>query len=142
MRRSPYFLLPLLFLCLIGCSRKGDDNPPERLGDLNVQFVVNDQYDLLGTQLTVEMSLYDDSLHAYKIETRQAAATVDVSQTVGFKDINARATFYFLEVKLIADGEEMGVCDDYAVYIQDGAVRQVGLIVLEYDFTGLDCLLQ
>lgn len=142
MRKTPLVMILAIALLVAACSRKGDDSPPERKGDLQVEFKVTDEHNLLTDIIPVQVALYDDTLHQYQIDSKRISTAPDVTQMVEFKDLNARSYFYYLEVKFDFGSELDTACADFPVYIQDGQVRREGLIVLEYGFLGLDCSLQ
>jgi hypothetical protein len=126
-------------LLAISCSRKGNDNPAARLGDLHVEFEVTDQYSQLTDIIPVSVTLFEDSLHTFQIDSKRITTAPDVVQSVDFKDINARSSVYYLQLKFDYNSDLDAACPDFPVYIQEGIVRQETLIVLEYKFTGLDC---
>ncbi|MCK4857955.1 MAG: hypothetical protein KAT58_08310 [candidate division Zixibacteria bacterium] len=141
MRKILQLTLLLLLVSTLGCSRKGKDIPPPRLGDLEVQFKVTDPYNRLGNYLPipVNIAIYDDSLHACEIRSQRVTTNPDEVQLVEFKDIEARTSYYYLEIKIDYHSALDASCNDYMVFIEEGKVRRIGLIVMEYNYQGVDC---
>lgn len=142
MRKLLLLVILAVALLAAACSRKGNDNPASRLGDLHVEFKVTDQYSQLTDIIPVNVTLFEDSLHTFQIDSKRVTTAPDVIQAADFKDINARSSVYYLELKLDYNSDLDAACPDFPVYIQEGVVRQETLIVLEYKFTGLECRLE
>jgi len=128
-----------LFLTMVmGCGRKGDESLPERKGNLKVLVSISDETSQLGSSIPIRVTLYDDTLHQYQIDTKRITTEPEVVDSVEFDGINARSAFYYIEVKLDFHNSLDATCGDTPVYVQDGVTRRVGVDML-YRFTGMTC---
>lgn len=142
MMKSIIYCCLFAMLLFVSCSRKGDDSPPERKGDLQADFMITDQYDLLTDVIPVKVVLYEDSLHQYEIDRKRITTAPDVIQRAEFKDINARSSFYYLQIGFDYNSDVDTSCADFPIYIEDGQIRTLAVVVLEYKYVGLECYLQ
>ncbi|MFH2056630.1 MAG: hypothetical protein ABIJ61_11775 [bacterium] len=131
-------LFTIIGLVIFGCSRKSDDPVPERKGDLRVAVTVTDETGRLGDLFPVKVSLFDDTLHQYEIDSKRIMIEPAELDSVDFSDINARSAFYYIEVKIDFHDSRDETCGDTPVFIQDGVVRRVGVEML-YRLSGVTC---
>ena len=131
-------VLALVGLVIFSCSRKGDDPVPEKKGNLRVAVMVDDETGRLGDQFLVRISLFDDTLHQYEVDSKQISLQPGIIDSIDFTDINARAAFYYIEFKAFLDFQTTIACDDTPVFVEDGVTRRVGIEMLNR-FIGVSC---
>jgi hypothetical protein len=132
-------LIAIAALLILGvCGRKGNENPPERIGDLRVVFEVIDETGRLGDSCPVRITLYDDTLHSYEIAHHRLTVEPSVTDSVDFLNVNARSAFYYVEAKVDYRDERDATCRDIPVYVSADAMRRLPIDMV-YEFTGMTC---
>lgn len=131
-------VLLLALLTAFSCSRKGDDELPARVGDLQVLFSVTDNFGILPdtNNIPVIVSIYTDSTHS--IQVRSEAVTVHnrTISSVTFEDMEPR--FFLLSVVINVPGLPEP-CDDATVFVQYNRLTITDLVAIEVRAQEIRC---
>ncbi|MGB5105711.1 MAG: hypothetical protein WBP42_03250 [Candidatus Zixiibacteriota bacterium] len=124
------FFLIVLAIAALSCSRKGDDELPARVGDLQVLFRISDEFGVLPdtTNIPVVLSLYTDTSHAVLVRSEAINVRNHVTMAVSFEEMEP--TFFSLAITINVAGLQEA-CDDFRVFVQQNLVTRTELYELD-----------
>ncbi|MGB5138616.1 MAG: hypothetical protein WBP29_08805 [Candidatus Zixiibacteriota bacterium] len=124
------FFLIVLAIAALSCSRKGDDELPARVGDLQVLFRISDEFGVLPdtTNIPVVLSLYTDTSHAVLVRSEAINVRNHVTMAVSFEEMEP--TFFSLAITINVAGLPEA-CDDFRVFVQQNLVTRTELYELD-----------
>lgn len=140
MRKSIYIPLIVLFvgLAALSCSRKDDDELPARVGDLQVFFVISDQFGLLPdtSNIPVLVNLYADTAHSVLVRSEAVTAVNHLTKTVTIESMEP--TFFYMSIQINEPGLPPP-CEDTRVFVQQNQVTQTDMIEMEVRANEIRC---
>lgn len=140
MRRSFYLLLVVFLTALIGfsCSRKGDDELPARVGDLQVLFRISDQFGLLPdtSNIPVLVSLFADTGHVVLVRSEAVVVHNHVATTVNFESMEP--TFFYLSIEINVPNLPPP-CADTRVFVRYNELTLTDMIDIEVRAQEIRC---
>ncbi len=127
----------LMLVILVGCSRKPDNNLPERIGDLRVRvLVVEDQAGLPGV-FPVTVAVYDTS-HTRLIRSQTISTDTGTVQMVEFKDMASA----FFNVRFTVNVDSLGTpscAEDMSVFVRLNEVTTTPVRQMMIHYGRADC---
>jgi hypothetical protein len=128
LRKSTYVIL--LLLLIVGCSRKGDEELPPIVGDLEVRFQIQDQFGLLPDTLNIPVivALYVDSLHTREVASDAVSAQNHVTTAVLFENIDS--DFFYLKIRINLAGLPSH-CPDHRVFVVKDMKTTTDIVEIE-----------
>lgn len=106
----------LILVVIIGCSRKPDEEPEARIGDLQVRCQIIDQANLPET-FPITVAVYSDTGHTLLKGSKTVTTKKDSVNTVEFLDLPS--SFLYTRITVDVAGLASRSCEeDLTVYVK------------------------
>lgn len=116
-------------LVVAGCSRKGNEQLPPRVGDLLVKFIVNDEAGL-PQRIPVTVAVYSDFAHTAELRSEQVVTMSDSLNIVELKGMAAISAYVVISIDQNIAYPTCTYRPHYAVFVQQGRVSTTPIITM------------